>query len=333
MSTTPIDFSSIGGRPVSAAPIDFSSIGGKPVEPTAQPVSGGTIGPQKSWHDIFSQSADAPVISQALDKLSQISNFTPEGQQDHPIQSAIGQTAARMKQMLFGGQGGGLNMQTGFLNNPVTSSLVGGPGEASAAASGIEKAAAAPGEAVEAVKGGIQAVKEAMPAAKMAAAGQKFQELSGAIGNHTVAMTDRLGNALTDVKQAVDTGSTLPSVINKFVTRIADVDKGPLTYDEARQFYSNVSDLSASERMAAKAKDLRVIQEFKHALGDTIADTADQGGLLAKYQDAMKGFATGAQRAQQLENIKDKAVQALGPAVLGTAGWKGLSYLKSLAGH
>lgn len=32
MSTTPIDFSSVGGKPVSAAPIDFSSIGGKPVQ-------------------------------------------------------------------------------------------------------------------------------------------------------------------------------------------------------------------------------------------------------------------------------------------------------------
>lgn len=34
MATTPVDFSSIGGKPVQAGAIDFSSIGGKPVEST-----------------------------------------------------------------------------------------------------------------------------------------------------------------------------------------------------------------------------------------------------------------------------------------------------------
>lgn len=35
MATTPIDFSSIGGKPVQQAPIDFSSIGGKPIQADA----------------------------------------------------------------------------------------------------------------------------------------------------------------------------------------------------------------------------------------------------------------------------------------------------------
>jgi hypothetical protein len=93
------------------------------------PLPPSTIGPQKSWSDIFSQGADAPVITQAVDKLRQMANFTPEGQQQHPIQAQIGQLADRAKQMLVGGQGGGLNMQTGFVTNPVTSMIAGAPSD------------------------------------------------------------------------------------------------------------------------------------------------------------------------------------------------------------
>jgi len=161
----------------------------------------------------------------------------------------------------------------------------------------------------------VARAKEILPSAERA--GQAFQELKGAIGNHTVAMTDKLAGTLADIKEAVDTGSTLPSVINKFVTRIADVDEGPLTYKEARMFYHNVSELSASERMATKASDFRLIQAFKRALGDTIADTAESAGRLEQYQGAMKEFA----KAQRLkEGIKTGAKIAVGLGALGGAG-------------
>lgn len=177
------------------------------------------------------------------------------------------------------------------------------------------------------------AVENAMPAARSARASQAFEELKGAIGNHTVHMTDRLANSLADIKDAVDTGSTLPSVVNKFVTRIADLEEGPLTYKEARQFYSNVSDLSASERMASKAKDLRLIQEFKHALGETISTTAENGGRLQQYQQAMKDF-SGAARTREAAKTAGKL--AIGAAGLGGAyggATKIYGSLKDLAGR
>jgi hypothetical protein len=174
-------------------------------------------------------------------------------------------------------------------------------------------------------------VKNAIPSTQSAA--KTFQELKGAIGNHTVAVTDRLADTLAEIKQAVDTGSTLPPVINKFVTRIADVNEGPLTYTEARQFYHNVSELSASEKMAAKAGDLRLIQLFKHALGDTISQTADSAGRLLDYQGAMSGFA----KAKQVEDFVDKgkkmAGAAIGSAVLGGTGYAGYKALKDLFGQ
>ncbi len=168
---------------------------------------------------------------------------------------------------------------------------------------------------------------KAIPSAQRA--GQTFQELKGALGNHTVAVTDRLADALGEIKGAVDTGSTLPTAINKFVTRIADVDEGPLTYNDARQLYSNISDLSASERMAARPKDLRLIQEFKHALGDSISQTADSAGKLQDYQNAMSEFA----KSKRIENAVDKAKKAIIPAVVGASAYESYSRLKDLIGH
>ena len=328
---TQIDFSKYETLPATTGPqIDFS----KYETSTAAAAPQTTIGPQSTaghqpqsllQSQIMSSVPGAKQAYDIADKLKEWAGMTQEGQQQHPAQAAAGQFADRLKQMLVGGQGGGLNMQTGFLTNPVTGSIVGGPGEATAAAGGLEKAGQAASEAG-------QAISEAMPAAKMAAARQQFQQLSGALGNHTVAMTDRLGNAMDAVKQAADTGSTLPSVINKFVTRIADVDKGPLTYDEARQFYHNVSELSATEKMAAKPSDLRLIQEFKHSLGETIGNTADQAGQLQKYQQAMQGFAQGAQGQARLQQAKDLALKVGGEAVLGAAGLYGAKKLYDIFG-
>lgn len=175
------------------------------------------------------------------------------------------------------------------------------------------------------------AIEKAIPSAERA--GQNFQELKGAIGNHSVHMTDRLANSLADIRDAVDTGSTLPTVINKFVTRIADVEEGALTYKEARQFYSNVSDLSTSERMAAKGKDLRLIQEFKHALGETIASTAESAGRLDQYRGAMSEFS----KAKRIEEVAGKAkklaIGAVASAAGGTIAVEGYHKIRDMLGY
>jgi hypothetical protein len=177
---------------------------------------------------------------------------------------------------------------------------------------------------------GASALGKALPSAERA--GQTFQELKGAIGNHTVPVTDRLSDTLSEIKDAVDTGSTLPSVINKFVTRISDVDEGPLTYKEARQFYSNVSDLSASEKMASKAKDLRLINLFKYALGDSISQTADNAGRLQQYHGAMSEYSKAMRIQDAVSTAKDIGIKAAITAGAGAAGYSGYKALNQLIG-
>ncbi len=195
---------------------------------------------------------------------------------------------------------------------------------------------AVPTEGANAAGATSAAISKALPARRIAQAGQAFKDLTGTIGDHSVAMTDRLAGSLADIKDAVDTGSQLPSVINKFVTRIADMEEGPLTYKEARQFYSNVSSLSASERMATKGNDLRLIQEFKHALGETISNTAEDAGRLEQYQGAMRDFANAKQAQGRVETITDVAKKAAIRAALGGigggAGYEAYRLLRDLAG-
>jgi hypothetical protein len=169
--------------------------------------------------------------------------------------------------------------------------------------------------APEAAGEAATAVDKAIPSA--ARAGKTFQALQGAIGEHTVGMTDDIANALADIKQGIDTGLNAPSVINKFVSRIADVDEGPLTYTEARQFYSNMGDLAASERMAANAKMQRLIYQVQHALGDAISTTADQAGKLQDLQGAMKEFGSAKKLQQMGSNAVDAAKKAAVPALFG----------------
>ena len=219
--------------------------------------------------------------------------------------------------------GEGLKPQPTALGN--AAEFVGMAGSTAAGLMGPEEGASA-----------AEKISNALPTTSTKGAVQGFKELQGAIGNHTVAMTDRLANSLADIKDAVDTGSTLPPVINKFVTRIADLDEGPLTYKEARQFYSNVSQLSASERMAAKPNDLRLIQEFKHALGETVSDTAANAGRLQQYQGAMSDFANAKQwqgRFEAMSDVAKKAViRSIEGALAGGGGYGAYRVLKDLFG-
>lgn len=168
------------------------------------------------------------------------------------------------------------------------------------------------------IAGAVPELAKLTPAMKMSKAGGVFNALEKEIGDHPVQMTDKLGDALRDLKFVADTGPNPPPVINKLVTRMADLEKGPLTYSEARSFYSNIGDLSASEKMATNGKMMRVLSPVQRALGETIADTAERAGKLSIYQGAMKDFANAATAEEKVEALKNFALK-FGKA----AGWVG----------
>lgn len=164
-------------------------------------------------------------------------------------------------------------------------------------------------------------------------AGEGFQEVSGAVGKHTVPMTDDLSNSLMQYRQQVEGGGSRSLSVEKLLNRVTDPEKPPLTYDEARVFQSNISRLSRDEadRLAPVMK-MRVGQ-VANALGDAVGQTADQGGKLGTFQSSMKEYAQAKQVQDFMESsadvIKKNAVRAVVTG-LGTGAGAALAshYLK-----
>lgn len=169
--------------------------------------------------------------------------------------------------------------------------------------------------------GGPELEQGGNPLPSTTRAAGNFQELEGAIGQHTVAMTDKLKDAFDDLKEFTDvTGRNPPPVVNKLMTRMADTTQPPLTYKEARMAYSDLSDLSVSDKMQANAKMNRLLIPLKKALGDSIAQTTDQAGKLGQYQEAMKEFFSASRITDFGQKIKDALSNRAVQTGLGVAG-------------
>lgn len=178
----------------------------------------------------------------------------------------------------------------------------------------------------------VNAASKATPSARIGEAATKFKDVEKSIGEHAVQVTDKIAASLSEMKEGIDTGLNAPSVVNKFVERIADTTQPPLTFTEARKFYSNLGDLATSERMAANSKMQRLIYQLRSALGESIEATAEYGGKLSTFQEAMKGFAKGMRTREKLDIVKKYAERTIGASVLGAAGYAGYRTLRDLVG-
>jgi hypothetical protein len=127
------------------------------------------------------------------------------------------------------------------------------------------------------------------PLPSTARAGRNFEEVLKA-AKGTPVDVEKAGAAGLRAKELVERGSSPVQVINKFMNRVTDPEKGPLTYEEARDFYVN-----ARMNMMEKWKNVggpmwRQVTLFKEALGQAIEDAATEAGKGGEYQDAMKEY-------------------------------------------
>jgi|GEM_PF-4767151 hypothetical protein len=122
-------------------------------------------------------------------------------------------------------------------------------------------------------------------------AGQLFSKVAAAAREIDVPVTDEMYDAINNAKQLANTGAKgLPRVVTKFFNRITNVDE-PLTWDEARQFYSNVSRLSANEYNNMAPQMQRAVGQFASAFNNTLRSTAEAAGMGDEYGQAMQLYA------------------------------------------
>lgn len=184
---------------------------------------------------------------------------------------------------------------TGTVNPKETAKTVG----ATAALSGLVEGAAA------------------LPSA--AKAGKALQEIKQTAGDVPIDMS-RPGNTALELYEQSQRGASLPKVVRDFVKRATAPGGEPITYAEAKDFQSNVSQLSADERMMLKPNTKRLLGQLNSDLKSSLEDAADVQGKGEQFTQAMKEY----HHAMQLRDLTDTAKEALWKAVLTGAGLYGV---------
>lgn len=133
-----------------------------------------------------------------------------------------------------------------------------------------------------------EAALEAAPSAKWAA--KMFESVAGDAGNVPVSLS-RSSDAILRAHELGEAGAGMPKAVNKIIKRATDPDAGPLTYSQARDYYSQITALSAKDRMAMNPIMKRQVGIIAGALKDDIGDAANQVGRAADYYASLKNYA------------------------------------------
>lgn len=141
-------------------------------------------------------------------------------------------------------------------------------------------------------------------------AGQTFKEVMAVAKNRPVEVAGP-GRVALEIDKMAQSGGSMPKVIRDFVRRVTDPSKGPLTYEEARNFYSNATRLSVNEmnRLTPNAK--RMVGQFTHELGESIRGTAADAGKLKDYNAAMQEYRRAMKMQRQLQALKKYAIKTV----------------------
>jgi hypothetical protein len=318
-----------GGVDISAGLVPISS-----TISNAQPQA--TIGPQPKVSDVDSGAmaqAFAPnnpieqagirlsmplvkALADLHDKLRDTETMTQEGAQQHPIQAKIGELANSINELLLGGQSAGKPMGTreGILNNPVTSLMAVAPGAAEEAPEAAEAVGSAISKGAQTAKG----IGKVIPSAERA--GKALEEVQAAAGSIPVDVTEPEKIAI-ETQRLSKSGGRMPKVINDWLRRTEHAGQ-PVTYQEARDFYSNATRLSGDEASKLTPVMQRQVARFTQALRQSTKDAADQVNKAEQFEKGMQEFHAARKMESREQFIKDTVAQAVKSGLkYGTALW------------
>ena len=151
-------------------------------------------------------------------------------------------------------------------------------------------------------------------------AGDLFNSLNTDLADHPVP----LASSLKPLQRATELGvrgSTLPGPVDALLKRSQMTE--PMTFPEARDYQSSLSDLSASDKLAMNKRMKGAVAQLNKSLYDDIHSSADAAGRGEDYAQAMKDYS----RASTIRDVAGKAAKyGIGAAGLGIGG----HYLQSL---
>lgn len=170
----------------------------------------------------------------------------------------------------------------------------------------------------QAIGGGLEGLAEmAVPVGEAAAAipttakaGAKFQAVMGAAKNVAVDMA-KPGDVALRISQLAERGGSMPKAVRDLLKRATDPAKGPITYQEARDFASNISRISADEFNRLTPVIKREMGDLRVSLNGAIAQAAEKAGKGAEYKSAMREYAHAMQIRDAMDSVLEGAKKAL----------------------
>lgn len=255
-----------------------------------------SIGPAKSNFSPFDPAYYGEKIANFLQKSQ---SLTQQGAAENPAQNVLGKAAGFA---VGGNQGIGQNQQ-GFLTNPVTSMLLSSPG----------------------VKAGASAVAEMAPSAMREAAGGTLNTLRQTAGKIPVD-TGQFGDSALELMTQDARGATLPTPVRKLINRLTMPGKPPLTYEEAKDFQSNISNLLANPvgeegARLKNANTYRLVTKLNEGLKDSLESASQVAGAdPGTFSGAMRGYAEASSRQDMIDRIHELSTKGIKIGAGGVVG-------------
>lgn len=159
---------------------------------------------------------------------------------------------------------------------------------------------------------GAAAALDALPS--KVRAGQTLQDIKTTAGSVPIDVSEA-GNTALEMMTQKERGGQLPQAIRQLVSRFTDPSKPTITYDEAKDFQSNISNLSANEKMSLKPNTVRLLGQLNGNLKDALESAADTQGKGQQFVDAMKEY----HNAMQVKGFSDEAKATALKAAMATA--------------
>lgn len=161
-----------------------------------------------------------------------------------------------------------------------------------------------------------------------AKAGKAFQAVSEAAGKVPIEVGEPGAIALR-AKELQSAGGRLPKVIGDFLQRATDPVKGPITFDEARDFYQNASRISSEEAQRLTGPMHRQVAQFTSALGNAIEQAAGKVGMADTFSGAMRQYHNAKVATEGIQWTRDAMLElikkAAGPGAVGYGVGKAIS--------
>jgi hypothetical protein len=135
----------------------------------------------------------------------------------------------------------------------------------------------------------LPVLKGASAIPRMGRAGAALQDVTAAAKGVPLDLS-KTGDVALRIQQLAGRGGTEPRMVRQLLARATDPTKGPVNFEEGRDFYSNISRLSGDEFNRLTGPIKREVGNLRTALNESLTGGAEQVGKGEQYTKGMNEY-------------------------------------------